>query len=174
MFESMYIVEQVYKVVTPSKNTTRADSNHTSNGRIYTGGESASSNSMRRAALLSARKIIQAIRAIGQLVKNTIGAWPRGLNRRLWSTQGIFREVRHAAAIQRQRIPLWRGKNRDQTVKLNVNIQEVNTMVSHDSPILSKNKVKKQKKNLRVIRLMQTHQRMEALMVLTAWTWENL
>ena len=136
--------------------------------------ESASSNSMRRAALLSARKIIQAIRAIGQLVKNTIGAWPRGLDRRLWSTQGIFREVRHAAAIQRQRIPLWRGKNRDQTVKLNVNIQEVNTMVSHDSPILSKNKVKKQKKNLRVIRLMQTHQRMEALMVLTAWTWENL
>ena len=63
---------------------------------------------------------------------------------------------------------------RTNTVKFNGTTQEVNTMKSHDEPTAKKNKGKTRRKNPRVIRPMQTHQRINTIMVLTAWNWENL
>ena len=58
------------------------------------------------------------------------------------------------------------GNKRAKTVKFKDTIQEVNTMKSHDEPIPKKKKKKRRRKNPIVIRQMQSHQRMNALMEL--------
>ena len=67
-----------------------------------------------------------------------------------------------------------RKKACDKNVKFEGETQEVNTMAYHDEPIPRKNKEENQDKRPILIRPIKTHQRMDALMLLTAWTWPNL
>ena len=67
-----------------------------------------------------------------------------------------------------------RKKACDKNVKFEGETQEVNTMVCHGEAIPRKKRGKNQNKRPRFIRTIQTHQRMDVLILLTAWTWPNL
>ena len=60
------------------------------------------------------------------------------------------------------------------SVKFDIRIQEVNTMVSHDEPIHKKKRVKTSLKSVRLNRPRQIYQRMGLLMALTAKIYVNI
>ena len=106
----------------------------------------------RRAALVSARKILQAIRAIGRPV--TKHAW-------FMSPGTLWKSVKYSRVTPRNALCSGHTNRKKPAPEATKIMVRPSTMVSHDEPIPKKKKRKNQKKKLTLIGLMHPHQRMD-------------